>query len=48
MKKYINAQLQIVRVNNNDIVTTSIHTGTIGTGQTVVADAPGRRQSIWD
>ena len=49
-KTYINAELQIVRMNNNDIVTTS----TVGIGNpitggsTVIADAPERRRSIWD
>jgi hypothetical protein len=48
MKTYINAELQIVRMNNNDIVTTSqlgvgSHTVT-GSGQ---IQTPGRR-SIWD
>ena len=47
MKKYSNAELQIVRVNNNDIVTASqigIGTGTKPGGG---ACAPDRR-SIWD
>ena len=50
MKKYINAELQIVRMNNNDIVTTS----TVGIGNPiggntgVNAQAPERRKSIWD
>jgi hypothetical protein len=46
-KKYINAELQIVRMNNNDIVTTSnvtIHSG-VGNGTQL---APDRRKSIWD
>ena len=47
MKKYINAELQIVCVKNN-IVTTSIKTGTISSGQTVIADAPERRRDIWN
>ena len=48
MKKYINAELQIVRMNNNDIVTTSIGTnGTPITNPGAVAGTPGRR-SIWD
>ena len=47
-KTYINAELQIVRVNNNDIVTTSVQIGTSITSGTVTADAPGRRRSIWD
>ena len=48
MKKYIDAELQIVRVNNNDIVTAS---ATISVGSNMsngVADAPERRRSIWD
>ena len=49
-KKYINAELQIVRMNNNDIVTTST---TVGIGTPIsnsgnVANAPERRRSIWD
>ncbi len=47
-KKYINAELQIVRMNNNDIVTTSVRVGDpIITGN-VNAQAPERRKSIWD
>ena len=48
MKKYIDAELQIVRVNNNDIVTAS---ATISVGSNMsngTADAPERRRSIWD
>ena len=48
MKQYIKAELQIVRVNNNDIVTTSqlgIGSNTVTNGSQV--QAPGRR-SIWD
>ena len=47
MKHYINAELQIVRMNNNDIVTTSaIAThNEQGSGNQL---APGRRKSIWD
>ena len=48
MKKYIDAELQIVRMNNNDIVTTSIPVGTPIYSGNVSADAPGRRKSIWD
>ena len=49
MKTYINAELQIVRMNNNDIVTTStINIGTPISSGTTPADAPGRRRSIWD
>jgi len=48
MRKYIDAELQIVRVNNNDIVTASIPTnGTPITTPGNVANTPGRR-SIWD
>ena len=48
MKAYNKAELQIVRMNNNDIVTTS----TLGIGGTQVTNpgqiqAPARR-SIWD
>ena len=48
MKKYFDAELQIVRVNNNDIVTAS----QLGVGSTPVTNGnqiqtPGRR-SIWD
>ena len=50
MKTYINAELQIVRTNNNDIVTASTvnvnPTPFTGTGGN--ADAPGRRRGIWD
>ena len=48
MKKYIDAELQIVRMNNNDIVTTSqlgIGNNTVTNGTQI--QAPGRR-SIWD
>ena len=49
MKTYINAELQIVRMNNNDIVTTStVGVGTPFVTGTTPADAPGRRRSIWD
>ena len=49
MKTYINAELQIVRVNNNDIVTTSIGIGSNATAANpITADAPARRKSIWD
>ena len=48
-KTYINAELQIVRVNNNDIVTASqlgIGTNPVtGSGQ---VQGPERRRSIWD
>ena len=48
MKTYIKAELQIVRMNNNDIVTTS----QLGVGNNPVTtpgqvQTPGRR-SIWD
>ena len=48
MKQYIKAELQIVRVNNNDIVTASqlgIGSNTVNSGTQV--QAPGRK-SIWD
>ena len=48
MKKYIDAELQIVRMNNNDIVTTSVGIGTPITTPGAVANAPERRKSIWD
>ena len=47
MKTYNKAELQIVRMNNNDIVTTS--TPTLGgnySGGAVLT--PERRKSIWD
>ncbi|MBR4546964.1 MAG: hypothetical protein IKO66_02810 [Paludibacteraceae bacterium] len=47
-KKYINAELQIVRMNNNDIVTTSVGIGTPISSGNVNAQAPERRKSIWD
>ena len=47
-KKYINAELQIVRMNSNDIVTTSIPVGTPISSGNVSADAPGRRRDIWN
>ena len=47
MKTYIDADLQIVRVNNNDIVTASVNVGSAITSENVNADAP-RRKSIWD
>ena len=47
MKKYINAELQIVAVNNNDIVTASINTLNDQVGNKQQLD-PGRRRSIWD
>ena len=48
MKQYIKAELQVVRVNNNDIVTASqlgIGNNTVSNGNQI--QAPGRR-SIWD
>ena len=50
MKTYIDAELQVVRMNKNDIIVTSaVGIGNpISGGSTVVADAPGRRRSIWD
>lgn len=49
MKTYINAEIQVVRVSNNDIVTAS-NVG-IGTGYnsgTHTGNAPERRKTIWD
>ena len=47
-KKYINAELQIVRMSNNDIVTTSIGMGDPKTGGNWTGQAPERRRNIWD
>ena len=47
MKTYIDAKLRIVRMDNNDIVTTSVKIGESYTEGQHTADAPGRR-SIWD
>ena len=46
-KKYIDAELQIVRTNS-DIVTASVTIGGAITDRNVTADAPERRRSIWD
>jgi len=49
-KTYIDAELQIVRLNNRDIVTTSIITGEISTG-IFDANAPDRFyrfDNYWD
>ena len=48
MKQYINAELQIVRMNNNDIVTTSVGMGSPINTSGNVANSPERRRSIWD
>ncbi len=48
MKQYIEAQLHVVRVNNNDIVTASIGIGDTKTTGNWNAQAPDRRRSIWD
>ena len=48
MKTYINAELQIVRMNNNDIVTTSLGIGDAKNSGNWNAQAPDRRKSIWD
>ena len=49
MKKYIDAELQIVRMNNNDIVTTSAQIGNpIINNPNIIGNAPDRRRSIWD
>ncbi len=45
-KNYIKAELQIVRMNNNDIITNSIGVVNNNTNP-VVGNAPGRK-SIWD
>ena len=47
MKKYINAELQIVRLNSSDVIATSMNTPTnqVGNGTQL---APDRRRSIWD
>ena len=47
MKKYINAELQIVRLNSSDVIATSMNTPntTVGNGTQL---APERRKSIWD
>ncbi len=47
-KKYINAELQIVRVNNNDIVTASLGIGNPINNGNPVANTPERRRSIWE
>ncbi len=49
MKAYNKAELQIVRVNNNDIVTasTTLPKGTTPVSNPSDIQAPGRR-SIWD
>lgn len=46
MKTYINAELQIVRVNNNDIVTAS--NVSVIPGATNTVDRAPQRRSIWD
>ena len=45
-KTYIKAELQVVRMSNNDIVTTSLGVNNNNTTP-VVGNAPGRK-SIWD
>ena len=44
-KKYINAELQIVRMNNRDIVTDSMQ---LGLGTATSADAPDRFRDFED
>ncbi len=44
-KKYINAELQIVRMNNRDIVTDSMQ---FGLGTATSADAPDRFRDFED
>ena len=47
MKKYIDAQLQVVRINSNDIIATSdLQYG--GVVNDAAADAAGRRMDDWD
>jgi len=46
MKTYNKAELQIVRLNNNDIIATS-NVSVIPGGQNTTDRTPGRR-SIWD
>ena len=41
MKKYIDAQLQVVRISNNDVIVTSIQATISGTTDTYLA--PGIR-----
>ena len=47
MKTYNKAELQIVRMNNNDIITNSVGIGTAIESGHVTGNAPARR-SIWD
>ena len=47
MKTYINADMQIVRVNSNDIIATSAQIGVGSSVSNGTAQTPGRR-SIWD
>ena len=49
MKKYVEADLQIVRMNNTDIVTASVvNIGNSFTSGNHPAEAPSNRRSIWD
>ena len=49
MKQYINAELQIVRMNNSDIVTTSMGVNnSVTVSDPGQVNAPGRRKGIWD
>ena len=48
MKTYSKAELQIVQMNNNDIVTTSVQIGNAIDSGHVTGNAPDRRKSIWD
>ena len=48
MKAYNEAKLQIVQMNNNDIVTTSVQIGNAIDSGHVTGNAPERRKSIWD
>ena len=48
-KKYIDAELQIVRTNNDIVTASQIGKGNpIPGGTTIGGDAPDRRRGIWD
>ena len=47
-KKYFNAQMQIVSVQSNDIVTASIGVGNKTVNDPAVIQTPERRRSIWE
>ncbi len=49
MKKYINAELLIVRTHNDIVTASQVTVGNPFTSDSHEADAPGRRRrSIWD